>query len=181
MFLGFRIWQMVLLVIAFPVLAAIGIVAFQGSQAQSFGSQTITPVTVRQRTVQQQTPTPARTLVGSWHGTAQYIFHQTTISYCLIKFEVVLAITSQHGNNLNGTVTVTWSSAERHGNFACAQVPQTIDPVNGTLSGSRLALNAGSQGNFTGSFTTDTITLNQPKNGDGDGLAAPLNLLRQFN
>ena len=181
MWWGVRIWQIVLAAIAFPFLVAIGVIAWQGSQANNFQSQGITPRVIQQRAVQpSQGLTPARNLVGTWQGTAQYIFHQTDISYCLIKFDVVLTIASQTGNNIAGNVVVTWQSAEQHGNFACAQVPQTNDPVNGTISSSSITnLNAGTQGNFTGSFTTDTITLNQPKNGDGDGLNAPLNLLRQ--
>lgn len=179
--LGFKIWQLGAWVVAFPFLGGIGMIYFQGLQDRNFVSQGIKQINIEQRTPQQVDGlTPVRSLVGKWQGTAQYIFHQTDISYCLIKFDVVLNITNQDNNNVDGNVIVTWQSAEQHGNFACAQVPQTNDQINGTISSSSITnLNAGSQGTYTGSFTSDIITLNKPKNNEGDGLTAPISLLRK--
>ena len=174
-----RIWRIVMAVVAFPILASIGVVTIQGLQNRTFTPQTLQQRTIDQRKIEQKKLTPARNLVGDWQGNGKYIFHQTDVSYCDMNFQIDLKITSQKDNKIGGNVTVTWLNAAQHGNFACAQVPTTNDPVNGTVTGSRLTINAGNGGNFTGSFTTDTITLNQPKDANGDGLVGSIKLLRQ--
>ena len=191
MIFGFRIWQVILAIVAFPFLAGIGIVILQDLQDRDFQPQTIQPQTIDQQKIKPQTVkkqsvavqklTPAANLVGSWHGQAKYIFHFTSASYCYLYFDVVLFIASQQNNAITGNVNVAWNKAEQHGNFACATVPTTNDAVKGTITGSKLAVNAGSQGDFSGSFTTDTISLFQSHSTDSDGLVGSVNLLRQHN
>lgn len=180
---GLKIWQIVLAVVVFPFLAGIGIFSLQTLQDRNFQPQTIQQQTIDQRQIQQQSIrqqqlAPARTLIGDWRGAAVYRFYQTDIAYCDMTFNVSLSIDNNEGSNFGGNVRVIWLKAEQHGNFACAQVPPTLDPVNGTINSSRITLNAGSQGNFTGSITSNTMTLNQPKQADGSGLVSPIHLLR---
>lgn len=140
----------------------------------------ITPRTITPRRITPQQLTPARNLVGGWRGNAKYVFHQTPISFCYYNFLVDLTIAAQNGNNINGNVTTSFISSEQHGNFNCAVPPNNNNAFAGTVAGSRLTINAGNDlGNFTGSFTTDTITLNQSLNGDNDGVVGSVNLLRQ--
>lgn len=179
-----RIWRInfrpfIIPAIVFGGLFLAGFIIFRAFALPAFIPQPFVQRAIVPRTVEKRQLEPARNLVGNWQGTAKYIFNQTAISYCDMWFNVTLTIANQTGNNIGGNVVVTWQKSEQHGNFACAAVPPTNDPINGTISGSRLNFNAGGQGNFTGSFTTDTITLNQPRDANGDGLVGPVNLLRQ--
>lgn len=176
---GIKIWKIFIFVILFPFLLGIGAMALRALEDRDFQPRNIEQKAIDQRTVDKQKLTPARNLVGTWRGSAKYKFNQTPQSYCYVFFDVVLKIGNQTDNRINGSVDVAWSRSEQHGNFPCAQVPDRTDGVTGTVFGSRLKIGAGQQGEFDGSFTTDTITLNQPKDEAGDGVEGPINLLRQ--
>lgn len=176
---GIKIWQIIIAIILFPFLLGIGAVALRALEDRDFQPRNIKQETIDQRKIDNQKLTPARNLVGTWRGTAKYKFNQTPQSYCYVFFDVALKIDSQANNRIDGSVDVAWLRSEQHGNFPCAQVPDRTDGVTGTVSGSRLKFGGGQQGEFDGSFTTDTVTLNQPKDEAGDGVEGPINLLRQ--
>jgi hypothetical protein len=174
--------------IILPVVAFGGFVGFRRFTLPAFVPQPInqlvgafTPQPIAQQQIVPKQLTPARNLVGNWSGVAKHTFHATPISFCNLTFRIDFHIANQNDNTINGDIKVTWlSSVQVAGTIPCtAMVPTTNDPVNGTISGSQVNINAGSQGAFTGSFTTDTITFNQPKDANGDGLIGPVNLLRQ--
>jgi hypothetical protein len=171
--------------IVFPGLAVVGAIVFRAVilaavVPQPIGMRVILPP---QPIVRRQpaTLTPARNLVGTWQGQAQYVFHATAVSYCYHTFNVALVVAGQNGNTINGNVTVTWlSSMQVAGAIPCtSRVPATVDAFNGTLSSSGLTIAAGQQGNFSGSITSDTMTLTQPRAAGADGLLSPVHLLRQ--
>lgn len=183
---GIRIWQIILAIILFPILTGMGIIVFRELENRDFEPQTVEQRNIdasrpilENRDSEQRQLSAARNLKGDWAGNAIFNFQITPNSSCLVTFGVTLHITSQQDNTIRGNVDLGWLKSEQRGNFACQPVPPSNDPVNGTVTGSRLALDAGQQGAFTGSFTTDTITLNQPKDADGDGLESPIHLLRQ--
>lgn len=199
MFRGIRIWQIVIAAIAFPIIAGAGIGILQTNQYNrtfkpqgiqftkvkptKIKQQKVQPRQVQQQQIQPQHLSAARNLKGSWHGTAKFIFYATSNSYCYIYFNVVLLIQTQTGNVVTGAVNVEWDHAvQQQGSINCtAFVPTTNDPVRGTITGSRLYLTAGQQGAFTGSFTGDTITLNQPHASGTDGLVGSIKFGRQHN
>lgn len=164
-----------------PNLGPQRIQAAAGFAPRTIQPQTTVPRTITPQTITPQQLTPARNLVGSFRGNAKYIFHQTDQSFCYYNFQVDLAITNQNGNALSGNVSVSFIDSESHSNFACQNPPNEQANINGTIAGSSLTINTtnGDLGNFSGSLTTDTITLNQPLDKDGDGVVGPINLLRQ--
>ncbi len=179
-FFGFNLAQIVFPVIAFPVIAFGGFVAFRSSGQQAFQPQGIVGRQIEQRqidqrTVQPQTLSPVSDLKGDWNG-ALRITNVVSDQYgdtCESDFQMALNIDSQSGNTIDGNAVATWQS----GTKGCALTPTKNDPVHGTITGSKLQINLGSWGDFTGSFTSKTMTLNQGP-GPGGSQVQPINLLR---
>jgi hypothetical protein len=128
--------------------------------------------------------TPARDLVGTWQGTASY----TVNGECAVQHLVKLIVKTQTETKISGTLSYNFKKDTPSGCFD----PDLgwSKPVTATavISGSRLTkVNFGQfltgLGVFSGSFTTDTITINKAGTHQFQGasyqLTAPINLLRQ--
>jgi len=178
-FFGINIPQIVFPVIVFPTIAFGGFLGFQQAGQQAFVPQTIVqsqiqPRQIEQRQIQQQTLSPVSNLVGDWNGAIRI----TNVRYqdndtCEHDYQMALHITNQNGNDIAGNSVATWQSGTR----GCAPSPTINNAVHGTISGSSLQINIGSWGDFAGSFTSNTMTLNSI-NYPGGAQIQPINLLR---
>ncbi len=151
-------------------------ISFHAFQAKPFVPKTITPQPIVQRTIDQSKSqlAPVRNLVGTWAGTASLSW--TTLDPCTGNAQLTLVINNQTEDAINGTVDL-------------GAGPCTVDDgpgaFNAGLTGTRINNFAiGGLGTFSGSYTKDTITLNQTTIGRGNAgitvtVNGPINLLRQ--
>ena len=122
---------------------------------------------------------PAGNLTGTWLGTATFKNTENPIHYCTLSGNLTLKLT-QSGNQINGQFVYAMSKGVPFGdNTQCTLSTDTYQ-ISANVSGSRIEnlSTADSYGTFMGSFTTDTITLNQSKI-TSLKLVGPTNLLRQ--
>lgn len=193
---GFNIWQIVFATIAFPILTYQGSVQFRQFEQRSFQPQTI-----KQQNIDQRQLSAVRDLKGTWQGTMNYTRHQPDFystargtwqsGNCAYNFLLRLVINSQTDTTIAGTDSY---SRQASSNICDAQ-DASIDsnwsaatPFKASISGSRITSFDFSFsdvfGSLSGSFTTDTITIDPgPANQISDQvfyqLDGPINLLRQ--
>jgi len=142
----------------------------------TFQNYSFTPVTIDKTS---SNLSPAGNLTGTWSGTATFKNTENPSYYCTFSGNLTLKLT-QSGNQVNGQFIYTMSKGVPFGdNTQCTLSTDTYQ-ISAKASGSRIENLAtpDSYGTFMGSFTNDTITLNQSKI-TSLKLVGPANLLRQ--
>jgi len=128
--------------------------------------------------------TPARDLVGTWQGTASY----TVNGECAVQHLVKLIVKTQTETKITGTLSYNFKKDIPSGCFDPDLGWSKPVTASAVISGSKLTeVNFGQflsgLGVFSGSFTTDTITINKAGTHQFQGasyqLTASINLLRQ--
>jgi len=134
--------------------------------------------------VEQPDLTPARDLIGTWQGTASY----TVNGECAVQHLVKLIVKTQTETKITGTLSYNFKKDIPSGCFDPDLGWSKPVTASAVISGSKLTeVNFGQflsgLGVFSGSFTTDTITINKAGTHQFQGasyqLTASINLLRQ--
>lgn len=162
---------------------------------QRFNQRNIVPATIDQRaidqrTIEQRQLSAVRDLKGTWEGKATFNLGQK--GRCSLPGTITLTINNQTENAIFGTFIFDYGSGEYTYPSPGAKAPltgcrpgATTFPITGNLVGTKIEnISCGILGIFSGSYTRDTITLNQTEavdNGYGvkEIMNGPANLLRQ--
>ena len=139
-----------------------------------FLQRTITPQTITQQGLSETID-----LRATWVGNVTFWASTWTDPsvYCIYKGKETLQITAQSETTIAGSVIYNLTGTP-HGYIECGPVRDNIG-INSTISGTRITnLKAAGYGTFAGSYTTDTITLNQTASNQFRQ-KGPANLLRQ--
>lgn len=184
---GFNLWQIVIATIAFPVFAIIGTFQLRQFEQRDFQSQNVNIQRIDQRQLN-----AVRDLRGTWQGIASLksngIVHG---QQCYSNYHMRLVIDTQTDTSIAGTESYAHQPPFAECTLTAADPTWTNPtPFNANLSGSRItSINlpffSATLEPLSGSFTSDTITINPPSHraaGDGEfiwWLDAPINLLRQ--
>lgn len=121
---------------------------------------------------------PARDLTGTWSGTATFQNTEDPTHYCTFSGKLTLKLT-QTNNQVNGQMIYIRSKNVPFGEGTQCTPGTDTYQISAKVSGSRIEdLTMDVYGTFIGSFTTNTITLNQNKI-TSLKLLGPINLLRQ--
>ena len=149
------------------------------------------PTNIDQRQIDQNRSqlTPVRDLRGTWEGTLADIHTQPRCIWA-IPYLMRLVINDQTDTIITGTVSYELQkSTVLHTNTNCigsngSNVWTPPIPFRADISGSRFTnFDSGTWGSLSGSFTTDTITINPGQaravGGVTDQISKPINLLRQ--
>lgn len=191
---GINIWQIIFAAIAFPLLINIGIIQFRQFEQRDFQ-----PRNIEQRTIQQRQLSAARDLKGTWEGAVGYglDFINSGSHHCFSKYVMHLVVNNQTDDTITGTVAFSNDHLNPGDDCEVATaVPTTPIPARASIGSSSISnIDFGaffaSLGGFSGSFTTDTITINQttvgqfqydnsnPYTNSYVRLSSPINLLRQ--
>jgi len=143
------------------------------------------------RTIEQQKLSAARDLKGTFEGAITFMESNTTsgTDYCKHSYSMRMIIENLTNTKISGTLAFKFESIT--GRCSSNETNVWGNPVafTASISGSKITrLDLGAlQGVFSGSFTTDTITLNQNTPGRYDIGASqgtytaktPVNLLRK--
>jgi len=122
---------------------------------------------------------PAGNLTGTWFGRATFKNADNPDFYCSFPGNVTLTLT-QKGNKLNGQfVFAEEKGIPSNDDVACEEGTDSFQ-ISAIVNGSRIEpFNiANDYGTFTGSFTSDTLILNQSKVITFE-LVGSINLIRQ--
>lgn len=171
---GINLWQIILPIVLFPIIAGVGVVVDQNAQNNNFLSQKINPVQFR--TADQNVLTPARDITSDWMGSGnvEYGFANDNLNSprCIIKGVLTLHL-NQQDNNLNGTwdYNPVGEVTETAYAVGLGMVPQGChniwmdaaepnNPIqNGVVSSTTISYSS-TDFIFQGSFTTDLMILN---------------------
>jgi len=172
---GITIKPIIFAAVVIPVII-FGVVVFKQLQNRNFVPINIDQQQIDQRQIEQQKLSTVRDLKGTWRGTASFTI--STLNPCSEKTQLTLTINNQTENTINGT----WSNTG--GRCLLASDNQVF---NANLSGTRINnLNLmPALGRYSGSYTEDTVTLNQEAPGQFNGgtinltVRGPINLIRQ--
>lgn len=132
---------------------AVGVVGFV---IIPFALRRFQPVTIMQRKL-----SAVRDLKGTWTG--QATFNAGQPGRCTLNEELTLVINDQTENGISGTLTFTdISGTPNSARMRSCSLDTYNAPVNGTVVGTRIEnMNGGIMGTYSGSYTQDTIMLNQ--------------------
>ena len=135
---------------------------------QRFNQRNITPYSVDQRTIDQQTIdqrqlSAVRDLKGTWEGHANFVTNQN--GRCDMPGTLILTINNQNENTISGNYTLNYQSGKYHApagwkSHDCTPGTST-DSLNGNISGTSVNITLETFGLFSGSYTQDTLTLNE--------------------
>ncbi len=149
------------------------------------------PRTLDIRTVDLRNLTPARDLKGTWEGTITFTEsnNQSGSNYCTHGYLMRMVIDNLTETEISGTLSFKFQSIKGSCSSNETAIWSPATAFTAGISGSRIThLDLGStQGVFSGSLTSDTITLNQTTLGSYDTkyshgtyvVKTPVNLLRQ--
>ncbi len=122
--------------------------------------------------------TSAGDLTGTWSGVATFKNTENPSYYCTFSGNLTLKLT-QVNNQVKGQFIYVISKSVPFGEGTQCSMDTDTYQISANVTGSRIEnLTADYYGLFTGSFTTDTVTLNQSKT-TSLKLISPINLLRK--
>jgi len=174
-----QIWGITIRPIIFPIVA-IPVITISGVLFWKMQNRNFVPTTIDQRQVDQSRSqlTAVRELKGAWGGTADFRRPTAGGGSCTWSERINLIITDQSENGITGNMTFTALKGTAAGPVRCISGANGTAPFAADLTGTRI--NNLARGNyiFSGSYTQDTITLNQT-NDTGNNMVGTLNLLRQ--
>jgi hypothetical protein len=153
---GIKIWQIVVAVIAFPVLVISGIVIFQIK-----GDSNFQPKNDQSKQKISSKLSAARDLTGTWTGTLhENLSTSKTPDYCVITGNLTLNL-DQSGNSLNGSWSEHPVSQQAADGYQCSTGQDFNTGIqNGSVSSSSFNFSLGGGTQIEGSFTTDLINGN---------------------
>lgn len=173
-------WQFILSIVS---IVAIFYVAFM-FVPRIMQSRNITPINIDQRTIDQRQLSAVRDLKGTWEGKASFNAGQT--GRCTLNESITLTINNQTENAISGIMTFTdLSGTPNTAGMRACNLGKFPVAITGDIVGTRIEnINAGMMGTYAGTYTQDTITLNQTgtvDNGYGvrNVIGGQANLLRQ--